>query len=262
MKPVFEEPAITESYDINEISREIISKHLSADAFCAENREDLIRNFQSNTFIQNSPNTVCIVDYEKNGYLYATESVKNTVDITAEELVNGGLAKALLVFDETHCKIAIEEVFPETFKQYAMYAAAGKAKDIHLLYNSLIRTPDGTMQWFMHQMSVLNCDDKGYPRYALKFLTNINDFKKDNILNFTIYIKNENGGHETLFTKDYYPYFTELSGREKEIDELVTNGYSSKIISEKLFISLNTVQTHRKNIARKKQGLLTPLQDR
>lgn len=250
------------SFDINEISREIICKHLSDDAFCDENRENLIRDFKSNTLIQNSPSIVCIVDYEKNGYLYATENICNTIDITADELVNGGLARGLLVFDEVHCEIAIEEIFPETFKQYALYAAAGKAKDIHLLYNSLIRTPDGTMQWFMHQMSVLNCDDKGYPRYAIKFLTNINDFKKDNILNFTIYIKNEHGGPQTLFTKDYFPYFTELSEREKEIDELVTNGYSSKSISDKLFISLNTVQTHRKNIARKKQGLLLPLQDR
>lgn len=42
-----------------------------------------------------------------------------------------------------------------------------------------------------------------------------------------------------------------LSDREREIVRLVVCGLSNKLIAERLFISLNTVQTHRKNIARK-----------
>ncbi|PTB92327.1 DNA-binding response regulator, partial [Marivirga lumbricoides] len=40
----------------------------------------------------------------------------------------------------------------------------------------------------------------------------------------------------------------ELSKREKEVLKLLMEELSSKEISEKLFISVNTVETHRKNI--------------
>ncbi len=43
----------------------------------------------------------------------------------------------------------------------------------------------------------------------------------------------------------------ELSEREKEIIRCVVGGMSNKEIAERLFISVNTVSTHRKNIARK-----------
>lgn len=42
-----------------------------------------------------------------------------------------------------------------------------------------------------------------------------------------------------------------LTGRELEIISLISLEYSGKEISEMLFISINTVETHRKNIMRK-----------
>ncbi len=42
-----------------------------------------------------------------------------------------------------------------------------------------------------------------------------------------------------------------LSAREKEVIALLVCGFSNKEIADKLFISVNTVQTHRKNIVRK-----------
>jgi len=43
----------------------------------------------------------------------------------------------------------------------------------------------------------------------------------------------------------------ELSKREREIIELIVKGLSSQEISEKLFISINTVNTHRRNLLKK-----------
>lgn len=48
-----------------------------------------------------------------------------------------------------------------------------------------------------------------------------------------------------------------LTGREIEIITLIALEYSGKEISEKLFISTNTVETHRKNIMKKLQAKST-----
>ncbi|MCR5181262.1 MAG: response regulator transcription factor [Bacteroidaceae bacterium] len=45
----------------------------------------------------------------------------------------------------------------------------------------------------------------------------------------------------------------DLSEREKEVVRLVVQGLSNKEIADKMFISANTVMTHRRNIARKTQ---------
>ena len=43
----------------------------------------------------------------------------------------------------------------------------------------------------------------------------------------------------------------ELTSREKEVLELLSVGYNSKEIGEKIFISSNTVEYHRKQLLRK-----------
>lgn len=48
-----------------------------------------------------------------------------------------------------------------------------------------------------------------------------------------------------------YKAYTDLSIREREILALVVKGHSSKEISEELFISIHTVDTHRKKILAK-----------
>ncbi len=43
----------------------------------------------------------------------------------------------------------------------------------------------------------------------------------------------------------------EISNREKEVIKYVAKGYTNKEIAEKLFLSIHTVTTHRKNITKK-----------
>ena len=50
--------------------------------------------------------------------------------------------------------------------------------------------------------------------------------------------------------KNYFKYLL-LTKREKEIIKLIASGYNSRYISDTLFISLHTVNNHRKNILNK-----------
>lgn len=54
----------------------------------------------------------------------------------------------------------------------------------------------------------------------------------------------------TYAKKNYFKYLL-LTKREKEILQLIASGYNSRYISDTLFISLHTVNNHRKNILNK-----------
>jgi DNA-binding NarL/FixJ family response regulator len=51
--------------------------------------------------------------------------------------------------------------------------------------------------------------------------------------------------------QDTFTRFSNLTSREQEIAKAILQGLSSQEIADRLFISLHTVQTHRKNLFRK-----------
>ena len=59
------------------------------------------------------------------------------------------------------------------------------------------------------------------------------------------------GAHHSEKATDKEKDKEELSVREKEVLACAVKGMTNKEIAENLFISLNTVLTHRKNISRK-----------
>lgn len=71
-------------------------------------------------------------------------------------------------------------------------------------------------------------------------LTYICDFAKERMMNFLSHIEDNHKNQNHCLTK-----------REMEVLKLICDGMSSKQISETLFISINTVETHRKKILMK-----------
>lgn len=64
---------------------------------------------------------------------------------------------------------------------------------------------------------------------------------------------NENNEYETLYFKNYSQKILDngISNRERDVIRLLVLNYSSKQIADKLCISSNTVDTHRRNILKK-----------
>ena len=79
-------------------------------------------------------------------------------------------------------------------------------------------------------------------------ITDISRYKTDNDVTFSIseYDNNQKIIKKILFRKEI-----QISKREKEIINLIVQGYSSKIIADILKISINTVNTHRQNLLKK-----------
>ncbi len=244
---------INDCIKVSERINEIIDKYTNLDAFCSENRESLVKDLESNTLIKHSPSIIGIIEYSSRNYVYISDNILTELDITKEEIMTVGLGRALMNFKDSHRQIFLDQFYPTMFEAYAKHAPLNEAKDLHMSYTTLLKTSNGHYRWYHHQLAVLAVDDQGQPRYAMKFLSDIHEQKKDERLSLSIYKKSKNTTPELIFSKEYQAY--ELgdlySPREKEIINLVSNGQTTKEIAEKLFLSENTVSTHRKNIAKK-----------
>jgi len=101
-------------------------------------------------------------------------------------------------------------------------------------------------------MYVLSKDNK-VPIYCVGIGIDISHFKKDDFINHTIESIDSTGQHIKLLEEQDYNTNQEVqfTPRETLIIHYLLEGCSSKQISEKLFISINTVNNHRQNILKK-----------
>lgn len=253
MKKSYQTTLSDECFSVTDQIDQIVDKHIPHDLFCEVNRETLIRDLQSNVLIMHSPSIIGIIEYSSKSYLYITENILSELNIEPAELIEMGLGRALLSFEEGHRKIFLEVLYPLIFEHYAKYAPLNEAKDLHVSYNTLLQTANGEFKWYHHQLVVLACDEKGFPRYAMKFLSNIHEQKKDDTISFCIHKKSRGREPVLIYSKDVMSHELNdaLSPREKEILQLIAEGHSTKAIAEKLYLSEFTISTHRKNIAKK-----------
>lgn len=99
-------------------------------------------------------------------------------------------------------------------------------------------TKDGSYEWFFSVKKKFDDERIITVSNPISTLTEMQDQVKK-ILEENLYIKNN------------LHYLNSLTSREKEIIRLIFQGFRSRQIAEKLFISPHTVSTHRKNIKNK-----------
>ena len=104
----------------------------------------------------------------------------------------------------------------------------------------------------MHEGAVMFQANRKMPVLSLKVFTEIADIKPDETMILTIFKYSADQGYIKVFTKAYSAeHVSCLSNRELEIVKLCHEGMSSKMIAEKLNLSIHTVKNHKRNIMAK-----------
>lgn len=116
-----------------------------------------------------------------------------------------------------------------------------------------MRLSNGSYHLFHHQAIHLAQDDSTRLTYSLNIHTDIEHLSSSNsglVLLQTLSVNPEQIFLDPL-QESKVSSKPKLSRREMEILPYIANGLSSRLIASKLFISENTVRSHRKNILRK-----------
>lgn len=129
-------------------------------------------------------------------------------------------------------------------------------KSCKFSYNFRFKTCGGDYQLYNHQSLVLTTDENNNFVKSLNIHTNIHHLTQTNNNTFSIIGLNGLSSYLNLpiFEKEDENIalsVNSFSSREIEIIKLIADGIPTKQIADRLFIALETVKSHRKNILRK-----------
>ncbi|TCC97826.1 LuxR C-terminal-related transcriptional regulator [Pedobacter hiemivivus] len=171
-----------------------------------------------------------------------------------------GLDPKTVTFDDIIGQIHPDDIYyvaqaEEKILNY-LYKHMGRNKvtEYKMSYCFRFKIADGSYQLFQHQAILLTTDEEGGFAKSLNIHTNINHLTTVNSHKATL---THIIGKYDFFQVDVLnePALKSMerpfSKREMEVIRLIAEGRRNKEIAKLLFISLQTVNTHRKNIMRK-----------
>ncbi|MBN1415451.1 MAG: hypothetical protein JW973_10145 [Bacteroidales bacterium] len=193
--------------------------------------------------------TFSVLDMDKNIYLLKSTKFKRMLGyVNPGDIENDDLELFHRIIHPDDLPFVMETE-NEAYMFYKNLPASEK-KDYKLVYDFRVKNASGIYMRFIHQFIVLEQDKSGKSWLAL-IVTDLiaeratNDKPQRRMINIRsgkLYLFNNDDGINsgTLLTK-----------RETEILGLIAQGLDSRDISDRLFISVNTVNNHRQNILSK-----------
>ena len=130
-------------------------------------------------------------------------------------------------------------------------APQARRTDLRFAYSLRYLAADGRTVHLSFHRSFLSVDAAGRPLRDVVVVTDITPFRPRPTA--TLHITETNGKERSAPRTIAFPRTgsVHLSEREMEVLRLVANGHSSADIAKRLFITYNTVCTHRKNMMKK-----------
>jgi DNA-binding CsgD family transcriptional regulator len=220
--------------------------------------ESLLENPQFKEFLTHSPSVVGIFNNITMGYEFLSDNIEDVFGYKKELFTTpGGVKNVLDTFKKEHADIYNTYIFPLLYEYFQKCSRTNDIEKYRFTSPFQLKRNDGNYIWCLQQIKVITTDDTGYATLLLLFITDVTDIKKDEDIDFVIACKDELGLYKNVYAVHIPPTSVTKSFSKRELDILfqIKKGLSTKEIAEKLIISKHTVNTHRKNILKKHDGM-------
>ncbi len=196
-----------------------------------------------------------IVDYTTKKYLFIDPSCKKLLGYDIEFLSEAGLIYFTGLWNKNDFTCINEKVIPEAIS-FLKHKPVTEYPNFSVSYNYRVQAANGQYLSVMQRSTYFSVSNDGWPLAAVGYIVDITHFKTDTSLVLTIEHVDRNFttlSKVPLVKKIYYPDKVDsiLSNRELEILSAVKQGMASKEIASRFYLSLNTVNNHRKNMLQK-----------
>lgn len=115
---------------------------------------------------------------------------------------------------------------------------------VYSFFQQVRCSPSGPWHWYSSSVKILAKDPERKPLLSITFAVPINPLDH-------LYRKTQRLLEENNFLRRHVREFSSLTSREREITSALVSGLSATQIAQKLYVTVETVKTHRKNIYRK-----------
>jgi len=144
-----------------------------------------------------------------------------------------------------------EKIFPDILK-FMDAIPVSELVDYRFSFNHRYIRRDGSISQFLQEGTLSVSEEECLPVLNLRVFTEIGDFKTDESMILSIFRYSTDQGYQKVLTKVYGNNNSSLlSQREIEIIKLCVEGLSSKMIADKLNLSIHTVKNHKRNCMEK-----------
>lgn len=183
------------------------------------------------------PGAVVIHNIQELKIVYMSARAIEGLQIPWEEIRN-------ISFEDYHKTYFNPDDAGDYFPKIQEMLKVNSPHDMVSFFQQVRTSETGEWEWYLTSMKVLTNDEEGLPLLTISFAIPIDP--KDHVTKKVNRLLEDNN-----FLRSHYTQFSKLSKREREILKHVASGKTSGDISNELFISEMTVETHRKNIKRK-----------
>lgn len=197
------------------------------------------------------------LDYTTKKYIYVDESCFDLLGYTARYFLETGLPDYLSRWHPDDFSLLNKTVIPDCLNYFSATTPEENMSIVYS-YNYRFRNAKGDYLTVLQRFSYIPSNVKGLPAGMIGVIFDITHFKNDlsivHTIEKTVGYEKENI-NELMYKKVHpiieIPAFTLISKREIVVLKYIADGLSSKQIADKLSLSINTVNNHRKSMLSK-----------
>lgn len=218
--------------------------------------EELLKNVTFKAASLNAQAPIFYVgDYTLGKYVYLDPSCEILLGYSKEYIAEAGQNFYNNIIHPTDFAIFNKHIFPKNIG-FLQSQPLGERYKYSCSYNYRVKVKAGHQLTVLQRATYYLHPQTGHPLASVGFIIDITHFKEGTKVIHTIEKIDRSFGAlsaDPVFKAVYYPEKDagSLTKRESEILQLIANGLTSKEISDRLFLSVHTVNNHRKSLLRK-----------